>query len=118
MWLFVTFILSRLGWSDLAIKFQYDEEFIGTEVGVISLSINWVNYRNIIVLEYNQYGIYLKPFAMFRIFNKPLFIPWTEVKEVRDRNVLFIGYKEIVVGEPVIAKLRMSAGAFNRIQVN
>jgi hypothetical protein len=118
MWVLVTFIISRVGWSKLADNYEMIEPFTGQRVGIISASINNANYNNSIILKYNEAGLYLKPIILFRLFHKPILIPWKEIKEVRDRNILLFSYKELMVGNPLIAKIKLKKSTFSKFENN
>lgn len=116
MFVFVLFILSKKGWSDLASEYQLDNSFEGERAGVISVAINGVNYNNCLLLKYNDEGFYLRPIFIFRLFHKPLFIPWKAIRDIRDKKVLFVQLKELVIGEPTIAIMQMRKPAFSKIE--
>jgi len=116
MWVAVTFILSKFGWANLAAHYKTDQEFIGKRVGIISAWINWVSYKNALVLKYNDEGIYIKPFLIFRLFHPPLLIPWKDITEVQDKKVFFVGYKELMIGEPFVAKIKLYTSTFREIE--
>ncbi len=118
MWVFVTFIISKMGWADLVANYQYDAPFTGERVGIISASINGANYKNSLVLKYNQEGIYIRPVLLFRLFHKPMLIPWKEIKEVRDKKVLFYTYKELIIGHPFVAIIGIQETVFRKIESN
>jgi hypothetical protein len=84
-------------------------------VGIISAKINSANYNNSLILKYNEDGIYLKPIILFRLFHKPILIPWREIKEVRDKNILFFSFKDLIVGQPFVAKIRLNKSTFSKI---
>jgi hypothetical protein len=107
MFILVLFILSRRGWIDLASHFGYSDYFSGDRIGLTSASINGVNYNNCLLVKVNEQGIYFKPVFVFRLFHKPILVPWSEIKSIRDKKVLFINLKELVIGEPAIALLQM-----------
>ena len=100
MWVSATFIISKMGWSDLASKYQTNAVFTGDKAGLISASINNANYKNSLILKYNEEGLYLKPIFLFSLFHKPILIPWEEIKEVRDKKIFFYDLKELIVGIP------------------
>jgi len=118
MWILVTFIISKMGWADLAANYQSNSTFIGKRVGIISASINNANYQNSLVLKYNEDGIYLKPVVLFRLFHKPVLIPWKDVKEVRDKKILFYTYKELIIGNPFVAIIGIKKAIFSKIENN
>ena len=105
-----------MGWADLQAKYETTDQFIGNRIGIISISINSMNYNNSIILKYNEEGIYLRPVLLFRIFHKPILIPWKEIIEVRDKKILFLDLKELIIGNPFVAKLMMRKSTFNKIE--
>jgi len=116
MWFLVLYIISKMGWADLEAKYQTRDPFIGNRIGIISVSINGMNYNNSIILKYNEEGIYLNPVFIIRIFHKPILIPWKEIIEVRDKKILFLDLKELIIGNPFVAKLMMRKSTFTKIE--
>lgn len=113
MWVFIIFIISRAGWAALAANYSTSTPFKGHSVGFISASINSANYNGSLILKYNETGIYLTPIFLFRLFHKPLFIPWREIKEVRDKKYLFTSFKVLVIGSPSVATIRFRKSTFD-----
>ena len=118
MWILITFIISKMGWAGLVANYACTETFTGTRVGIISAGINNANYNNSLVLKYNEEGIYLKPVLLFRLFHKPVLIPWKEIIEVRDKKILFYTYKELIVGQPFVAIIGLRNNVFSKIESN
>jgi hypothetical protein len=116
MFVFVIFLLSRKGWVDLAENYQYEGSFEGERVGVISAAINGVNYNNCLLLKYDEEGFYLRPIFVFRLFHKPLFIPWKAIRDIREKKIFFVELKELVIGEPTIAIMQMRKPTFSKIE--
>jgi hypothetical protein len=116
MSVFVLFFLSKKGWSDLAKEYQFDNSFDGERVGVISATINGVNYNNCLLLKYNDEGFYLRPVFIFRLFHKPLFIPRKAIRDIGDKKILFVQLKELVIGEPTIAIMQMRKPTFAKME--
>ena len=117
MWVLVSFILSKTGWNNLAQKFRTNDAFHGTRIGIISASINSASYNNSLVLRYNYDGIYLRPVLFFRSFHPPIFVPWSEIKYVRDKKIFLTRLKELVIGDPCIAMITIKASAFNKLEI-
>ena len=115
-WFIVTYFISRMGWAYLAAKYEYNELFTGTKVGIISARINKVDYRNSLILRYNESGIYLRPILIFRSFHKPILIPWEDIKAIRDRKDLFFTAKELSIGDPLVARISISKTTFNQLK--
>ena len=118
MWVLVTFIISKMGWADLATNYLFEGEFTGKRIGIISASINSANYRNALILKYNQEGIYLRPIIIFRLFHKPVFIPWKEIKEARDKKILFYTFKQLIIGDPFVAIIGIKKSIFAEMENN
>lgn len=116
MFTFVLFILSRKGWVDLADKYECKGHFRGDRVGIISAGINGVSYNNCLLLKYNNEGFYIRPIFIFRLFHKPLFIPWKEIQAIRDKQIIFVKLKELVIGNPAIALLQLGGSTFLKIE--
>lgn len=116
MFALITGILSRLGWSDLAKHYKYEEDFTGERIGLISAAINKVNYNNCLVLRADSFGFHLKPILLFRAFHPPIFIPWDQVKEVNHKKVLFTSMTELVIGSPKVASINLRPKTFFQLQ--
>lgn len=116
MWVLVTFVVSRMGWSALATRYEGPAHFTGTRLGIISGSVNMSNYKNALVLHYSHEGIYMRPVWIFRLFHKPVLIPWTEIKEIKEQKVLFFTTKELTIGAPRVATVTFSEAVFRRMQ--
>lgn len=114
--LLIFFVLSKKGWAVLAAEYECINPFQGTRAGIISAGINGVSYSNCLTLKYNEEGFYLRPIVFFRLFHKPLFIPWKAIKAVRDKQVLFVRLKELVIGEPAIALVQFPKATFSKIE--
>ena len=116
MFVIVIYFLSRKGWSDLVNMYQFDGVFQGQRFGIISVGINGVNYNNCLVLKHNEKGFHLRPILIFRLFHKAVFIPWGEIKDIREKQILFIKIKELVIGDPAIAIMQMKDSTFSKIE--
>ena len=110
------YIISKMGWADLVSHYEYTGGFTGKRVGIISASINNLSYGNSLILKYNDEGIYLNPIIPFRLFHKPVFIRWQEIREVRRKKILFFSYKELIVGDPFVAVIGLKNKTFARIE--
>jgi hypothetical protein len=113
IWVLIIFTISRGGWAALAASYSTSTPFKGHSVGFISASINGANYNNSLILKYNEVGIYLRPIFFFRLFHKPLLIPWKEIKEGPDKKYLFISFKELIIGTPTVATIRFRKSTFD-----
>lgn len=80
-WVFVMFILSRVGgWSTLASYYRFDQPFFDSLFHFQSASLRaGTNYNGCLKVGANTEGLYMVPMLIFRGFHAPLFIPWSEV---------------------------------------
>ena len=115
-WVLISFIISKMGWSNLVSKYKFDNNFIGNNIGMISASINNASYRNSIILKYNNEGIYFKTLFLFRLFHAPFFIPWEEIKNIKNKQFFFTSLVELSIGSPVIAKIKISQSTYSKFE--
>lgn len=108
--------MSRIGWKALAAIYSSDRPFEGVRIGQISMSVNWADYTNCIVLKCNAAGMYLQPVLLVRLFHPALFIPWTAVAEISERKRNFSTRQRIIIGTPAVATLQFSDEVFSRFR--
>lgn len=115
MWTLATFIVSKMGWSNLANKYKLEQHKKFERIGFTSASINKANYSNALILYKNKEGLSIKTALPFRLFHPQIFIPWSEIKEVKSKDVLFFKFKELTIGEPIIAKIKIQEKTFKKL---
>jgi hypothetical protein len=115
-WVVTVFIISKIGWSALAAQYKTDSPFDGIAIDIYSASMNKVNYNNCLIIQYNKEGIHINPMKFFRLFHPPLFIPWKDAKEVRDRKTFLFDFKDMVIGDPFIATIGIQRSLFDKIE--
>ncbi len=111
----VFLVLSLLGWFWFGLKYKYRDHFRGATVGLVSIDINYV-VRYFVIIKVNPDGFYLKPPLMLRLFHPPLFIPWDNVQNVKDEKFMFVKYKRLFIGNPVVGSIRIGYSTFIRIE--
>lgn len=116
MWVFITFLISKGGWSKLAGKFQIEKPPIAKSLGLISGYINKTRYKNALILKYNDEGIFLSVLFLFRLFHPPLFIPWEEIKGTEESKVLLFKFRTLKIGDPVIARIKLNENTFQKLK--
>ncbi|HTB52187.1 MAG TPA: hypothetical protein VK718_05360 [Ferruginibacter sp.] len=109
------YLLSKRGWAELEAQYQTEDIFTGDSIGMISGIVKNVRYNNALVLKYNQDGIYLQGALIFKLFQKPVLIPWKDISVSESKKTLFRTYRELVIGEPVIARLMVSESEYKRL---
>jgi hypothetical protein len=95
VWTVATCSISRLsGWSFLAHKFKATTQIDGDEYRFVSGSIGRrvlpVNYGHCLFVTVGKTGLHLSMFLPFRLGSPPLFIPWSEIEEVKAKRFLYL----------------------------
>jgi hypothetical protein len=111
----IIFLISRFGWAKLSMRFRHHGAFDGTRIGTISAAVNTANYKNSIVMKYNDEGLYLKAIFIFRLFHPPLLIPWSEIREVHELDARFGTVAQIHIGQPEVATITIMKAIFDKI---
>jgi len=106
LWLFVCFILSRVGgWAKLARVYRYDETFNGERWRFRSCRMNgYTNYNNCLTFGANSAGLYMKILPPFRFHHPPLLIPWSDIGEEKVQGIIF-AYLELTF--PAVPDIRL-----------
>ncbi|MCB1044704.1 MAG: hypothetical protein KDC35_17305 [Acidobacteria bacterium] len=68
------------GWTQLANQYHCKQPFKGTTARFQSAVLNGVSFTGLLVLGANNHGLFMEPIPPFRLFHKPLLIPWTELQ--------------------------------------
>ena len=95
MWCFVLWLLSRIGgWKKIAERYRATGRPEGERYRWRSMQIRpFMNYNGGLEVTLSRQGVYLVPFAMFRMGHEPLLIPWSCVGPLEEKSVLFFkGY--------------------------
>jgi hypothetical protein len=100
------------GWRRLAEFFPANDLPAGRRFLWQSGSIGWVNYSGCLTIYSGPDGIYLTTMWPFRAGHPPLFIPWSEIHDVRTRRILWAEDATFEVGSPSIAKLALPKKVF------
>jgi len=81
LWILISKIISVMsGWTKLAERYYSEQTFAGRYYRFQSAKLNKVYFRNSLEMGMNEMGLYLIPLIFFRLFHKPLFIPWAEIE--------------------------------------
>lgn len=118
MWLLVIYIISKTGWSKLAVEYKTLDKFEGTKIMFASAGIGKANYNNALIIKYNDEGLYLKPIALFSTFHPPLLIPWNEITEVNDKKIFFSTFKVLSIGKPLITTIVLKPSTYAKFENN
>ncbi|MCI0527191.1 MAG: hypothetical protein L0Y56_07090 [Nitrospira sp.] len=113
------FIFSRIsGWNELAEKYPvrrpgpYPRKWLG--YGVFR---GWIGYNGGMVISSDHQGLYLSAMPIILSFcHKPIFIPWSEIREIRKRSRWFgSGYEIHTLRAPHVDFL-LRPGTFNFVK--
>ena len=79
-----------------------------------SARMRWLTqYNNVLTIGADSAGLYMSPFVLFRIWHPALFVPWSEITDVRETQFLFIKFVEMRLGrvEEIPFRIRASLAA-------
>ncbi len=113
---FVLLNLSRLGWHKFTHVYGTDKEISGEEISFSSGRIGLMNYNSVLKIKYNEDGLYLRPELIFRVFHKPLFIPWEEIYFLENYGILIISYAKVRIGKPGIGTISIKSNAYKKFE--
>jgi len=109
-WVAVTVLLAVLsGWPSLARRFRTGDRPSGTPMRGQVSRIGLVTERNVTGLVVSDRGLYLWALWPFRLLRPPLLIPWSAIRSVRERPVLWMPTYVVDVGASVEIALRKKA---------
>ena len=80
MWVGVSYLLSRLGWSSLAARYHSQAVPEGERIRWVSAQLGGVSFRACLNLTLGPAGLHLVPMLPFRLFLPPVLIPWTDIR--------------------------------------
>jgi hypothetical protein len=94
LWLGVSALLSHLGgWASLAKRFPANGPIGGEPfwfvTGSLAGNVIPVRYASCLFVKVNSDGLGMSIFFPFRFKNPPFLIPWSSVRSVKERKVLF-----------------------------
>ena len=94
LWILILKLLSVLsGWTTLAERFYYQGTFDGRYFRFQSAWMNKVLFRSSLEMGMNVMGLYLIPMILFRLFHKPIFIPWSEIEAEPIKRLMIQVYR-------------------------
>ena len=106
MWIFVCFIISRMGWIRFATAYSSDYRPRGRSFSVPSVAFGatGTRYSSVVRAIPTEVGLYLYAFFLFRAFHPPFNLPWSSIERVEPYSFLWNrGY---------ILHIRDEAGSF------
>lgn len=113
---FILFVLSRFGWYAYARKYATLVKPQGQVLSYVSGRVNFVNYNSTLGIVYNKEGLYLHPELVFKLFHKPLFIPWKDIKYKGVQSFFIVKYAKLSIGTPEIGSIKIQFNVFEKFQ--
>lgn len=115
MWCLVSWILSRRGgWATLAKRFHFPGTFSGKYYYFQSMRVNKVYFSASLEFGVSEEGLYLVPMILFRLFHKPLLIPWHELQAEQFKKWFFTRYRLTIRSFPSMS-VEMLTSTFEKI---
>ena len=113
MWLLVTFIISRVGWSSFAARYPAPSRPPGTAYNCPVMTFRgWARYNNGVRIIFTDAGVYFFPLVFIRLFHPPFLVPWASVKGLERKDGLFGRQVWLNIGDPAgKIRLRLSPSA-------
>jgi hypothetical protein len=103
-------ILSAVGgWVKVAARFPGPKVVGGLDAQTGSFGL--ISYRFVLSTKSSPQGLAISVLPFLRFAHKPLFIPWAELRNVRERAGLLGRMVEFDVGEPKLARVRLPKAA-------
>jgi hypothetical protein len=113
MWIGVAAALSHMsGWPKLAAVYRAQYPPSGRCFLLAGGKIGDVWYRGCLTIYTSPEGLYLSVWPIFRFREPPLFIPWSDVRDRREKRWLWSRLIEFDVGSPPIGTLRLLPAVF------
>jgi len=91
MWVFVSFVISRMGWNAFATRYPAETRPTGTAYNSPSTWFGFflARYGNVVRVIFTEAEVYFYPLFLFRAFHRPFLVPWESVRRVERQKVLF-----------------------------
>jgi len=113
MWIGVAVALSHMsGWPKLAAVYRAQRPPSGKCLLFTGGKIGDVWFRGCLTIYTSPEGLYLSVWPIFRFREPPLFIPWNEIRNRREKCLLWSRLIEFDVGSPPIGTMRLLPAVF------
>jgi hypothetical protein len=105
------------GWRLLAKRFRLQGTFASEKWTGQSAAMRWLTrYNNVLTIGADSAGLYVAPFVLFRAWHPALFVPWSEITDVRETQFLFIKFVKMRLGRVEEIPFRIRATLAARIR--
>jgi hypothetical protein len=87
---------------------------VGKELKGQVVSVGIVGENNVTYVSVSDQGLYLRSHVLFRFMRAPVLVPWSEVKYVSERKVVW--WRSYLVDLAGITTIRLREGAFQAME--
>lgn len=116
-WLFVmNKIGSYSGWRDLHQRYAARAEPKGQRRLFQGMRMGRCQYSGTLLFIFSPEGFYLRGLGLFRPGHPPLLIPWTDMREIAPKKVLWIQFACFEVGTEPLRTIQVSEKVKARMQ--
>jgi hypothetical protein len=113
MWIGVMALLAYMsGWWKLAAVYRAQRPPSGRCFLLAGGKVGDVWYRGCLTVYASAEGLYLSVWPIFRFREPPLLIPWSDIRNRREKRWLWFRYIEFDVGSPPIGTMRLLSPVF------
>jgi len=102
------------GWRGLATRYRSTEAPKGQFFSGVECQLGFVSFRSALECTVGEGGLFLQPAYLFRYAHPLLFIPWTELHDIRRGAILWHSVVRADIGVPRLARIRLSARVFDQ----
>jgi hypothetical protein len=93
MWCGVSYMVARIsGWTALAARYRALDEPTGERLLWTSAQLGGASFRSCLNLTLSASGLSMVPSLLFRLFMKPLLIPWSDARFEGFSKILFLEF--------------------------
>lgn len=119
MWIIAGYwVALTSGWRLLAKRFRLQGTFTGQKWTMQSARMRWFSqYNNVLTIGADTAGLFMATLFLFRAGHPPLFVPWSEITDVREIQFLFIKFVEMRLGRVEEIPFRIRASLAAKIQI-
>lgn len=115
LWIGITSLLGMLsGWKRMERTFPDRPEQPIERFAYESARMRGVNFKNCLAFEVCPTGLRISLMRILGPFRKPLFVPWSQIRAVREK-LAFFNYVRLTLGMGQEGSLAIHAQAFERI---
>lgn len=107
-WCLLFHAIARFGgWAKLAARFRAQTKPQGKSFTWQSCTLGFANYSACLAIILSPSGMYLEMFLLLRCGHPALFIPWSQVTRISEKQDFWQSYCEVSIGTPHVGIIRL-----------